>query len=186
MTLRTRIDERWTRRLRHTTPSDSSAVGARSEGAARERHRNRAGRRPRRGGARDSHDRRLSPARPGVAPRPTTGRMQREQDLADLFIADGRRDTDTSGLRCRGMRRTVFGSSPSWAAIRLFGRPSPRNRRTSLTSIIVTSRYIHASWPRARPRTGRPLSRGQARGGSGQAKGGKGFEKNRQESVPTF
>src|ERR1700737_3364033 len=51
-------------------------------------------------------------------------------------------------------RRTVFGSSPSWAAIRFFGRPAPRSRRTSRISIIVTSRYIHASWPRARPGTG--------------------------------
>src|SRR5918994_512445 len=67
-------------------------------------------------------------------------------------------------------RRTVFGSSPSWAAIRFFGRPSPRSRRTSRTSIIVTSRYIHASWLRSAARSRRPLSRGQA-------KGGKGFEK---------
>jgi hypothetical protein len=64
-------------------------------------------------------------------------------------------------------RRTVLGSSPSWAAIRFFGRPSPRSRRTSRTSIMVTSRYIHASWLRSAARSRRPLSRGQAKGGKG-------------------
>src|SRR6516225_3850391 len=38
--------------------------------------------------------------------------------------------------------------------MRFFGSPSPRSRRTSLTSIIVTSRYIHASWSGTRPRAG--------------------------------
>jgi hypothetical protein len=39
-------------------------------------------------------------------------------------------------------RRTVFGSSPSCAASRFRGRPARHRRSTSLTSTIVTSRYI--------------------------------------------
>jgi hypothetical protein len=49
--------------------------------------------------------------------------------------------------------------------MRFFGSPAPRKRRTSLISIIVTSRYIHASWLRCAARSRGPLSRGQAKGG---------------------
>src|SRR3979490_3177288 len=38
--------------------------------------------------------------------------------------------------------------------MRFFGRPSPRSRRTSRISIIVTSRYITPPGPGVRPRIG--------------------------------
>ena len=56
------------RQLRGFWPSSySSAVTGRSQGAARQRRRDRAGRRPYRGGAGDRGDRRLSPPRSGVS-----------------------------------------------------------------------------------------------------------------------
>src|ERR687892_985035 len=97
---------------------------------------------------------------------------------SSLTVAVTRTPALAAALR---YRRTVFGSSPSWAAMRFFGSPSPRSRRTSLISIIVTSRYIHASWSRVVAQDWRPISRGQAKGGKGFEKlapeGGKGFEK---------
>ena len=88
-------------------------------------------------------------------------------------------------------RRTVLGSSPSCAASRFRGRPARHRRSTSLTSTIVTSRYI--------PPPGLGTGPGQRRcvawsavggmvlknpapaGGKGfekpQVRGGKGFEK---------
>lgn len=41
----------------------------------------------------------LDTARPAVAARPSTGRMQREQDLADLLVTDRRRHADTGSHR---------------------------------------------------------------------------------------
>src|SRR4051794_34987303 len=74
--------------------------------------------------------------------------------------------------------------------MRFFGSPAPRKRRTSLISIIVTSRYIHASWLRSVARSRRPLSRGQAKGGKGfenlAPDGGKGFEKPRSRGGKGF
>src|SRR5712692_9221139 len=80
----------------------------------------------------------------------------------------------------RRYRRTVFGSRPSCAASRFFGTPSPQSRRTSLSSTIVTSRYIHASWLGTATQNKRPIAR-SGEGGKGFEKpgpeGGKGFEK---------
>ena len=90
----------------------------------------------------------LDTSRPPVAARSPTSRMQREERLTDGVIAD--RGGHVAGRRGRlQIAADRLGASPSWAAMRFFGRPAPRKRRTSLTSIIVTSRYIHASWPRS-------------------------------------
>src|SRR5207249_8345590 len=80
---------------------------------------------------------------------------------------------------------------PTCAATPFVGTPTRQRRRTSLTSGMVTSRYIHASWLRAQPRTetaiarsgegGKVLKNSPPQGGKGfekpQSNGGKGFEK---------
>jgi len=102
---------------------------------------------------------------PAVATRTSAGRMQREKYVARLLVAD-RTGVDPHARRVGGGQIPTdgLGSNPSCAASRFFGRPSPRSRSTSLSSIIVTSRYIHASWPGSKPRAG-DLYRAIRRGG---------------------
>jgi hypothetical protein len=110
----------------------------------------------------------LSATGPSVAPSPTTRRMERKQDLAHILVADRRGPADASGNGGLEIPPHILGS-PSWAAIRFFGRPSPRSRRTSLTSIIVILRYIHALVPGHGLRPETSIARSGERG--------KGFEK---------
>ena len=82
----------------------------------------------------------LDTPRPAIAARPPAG------DAARGALAGRPHRSSSPSRGHRPSRRPpdsggpVFGSSPSWAAMRFFGRPAPRKRKTSLTSIIVTSR----------------------------------------------
>jgi hypothetical protein len=107
--------------------------------------------------------------------------MERQEHVTHLLVTD-RITVRVEAGRRRGLQISPHGLrvQPELGGHPFLRTPLPHSRSTSLSSIIVTSRNIDASWSGMLPSTG-DVYRAVRRGGKGFEKpgpeGGKGFEK---------
>ena len=96
----------------------------------------------------------LETPRPPVAARATGHRVQRQEHLTDVLVADRGGDADAGGRRGHQIPADGFRIEPELGSDPLLRQPLTAEPKDFPISIIVTSRYIHASWPPGAARDG--------------------------------